>query len=79
MPSSYGCSTWTPVLSFKLSDAKEVFLSVKVSPDFMISPKKEEEIAEAYRRGYSEHPQEEWVGKLGPAFLKERLKGEPPV
>ncbi len=60
-------------LSFRLSDKSEVFLS------FKLSPQSEEEIAQAYRRGYSDHPQEEWVGELGLAFLKERLKDEPPT
>lgn len=31
--------------------------------------KREREIDEAYRRGYTEHPQEEWIGEVGLAAL----------
>lgn len=31
----------------------------------LVREEREREIEEAYRRGYGEHPQEEWIGKLG--------------
>jgi len=31
----------------------------------LLREEREREIDEAYRRGYGEHPQEEWIGKLG--------------
>ena len=30
---------------------------------------RDQEIAEAYRRGYGAHPQEEWIGEVGFAAL----------
>lgn len=31
----------------------------------VLKDEREREIEESYRRGYGEHPQEEWIGKLG--------------
>jgi Arc/MetJ-type ribon-helix-helix transcriptional regulator len=36
----------------------------------------EQEIEDAYRRGYGEHPQEEWVGTVGLAGLQEFDRAE---
>jgi Arc/MetJ-type ribon-helix-helix transcriptional regulator len=35
----------------------------------VLHDERDQEIAEAYRRGYGEHPQEEWVGDVGIAGL----------
>ena len=42
---------------------------------------RDSEIAEAYRRGYGEHPQEEWVGEAGLAGLAafDRAEGGEPL
>jgi hypothetical protein len=37
---------------------------------------REREIAEAYRRGYAEHPQELWVGEAGLRAGAQLLKNE---
>ena len=36
---------------------------------YVLREEREREIDEAYARGYSAHPQEEWVGELGMAGL----------
>ena len=35
----------------------------------VLGDEREREIEDAYRRGYEEHPQEEWVGEVGLAGL----------
>lgn len=35
----------------------------------VLSEERERQIDEAYRRGYGEHPQEEWIGEVGLAAL----------
>ena len=41
----------------------------------------EREIAEAYRRGYTEHPQPDWVGEAGLAAFAafDRAEGGEPI
>ncbi len=36
----------------------------------LLREEREREIEESYRRGYGEHPQEEWVGAVGLAALE---------
>jgi len=42
----------------------------------VLKEEREREIEEAYRRGYGEHPQEEWIGKLGLALLADFFEAE---
>ncbi len=35
----------------------------------VLHQEREREIEEAYRRGYGEHPQEEWIGEAGLAAM----------
>ncbi|MBD0330215.1 MAG: hypothetical protein ICV64_08945 [Thermoleophilia bacterium] len=37
---------------------------------------REREIEAAYRRGYGEHPQEEWVGEVGLAAFADLVSSE---
>lgn len=41
----------------------------------VLSVPNKKEIAQAYRRAYTEHPEEEWVGEVGAALAGERAKG----
>ncbi len=49
----------------------------------LLREEREREIEEAYRRGYGEQPQEEWVGEAGlgafAAFVAAEEKGEEPL
>ena len=44
--------------------------------DLVLREEREREIEEAYRRGYGEHPQEEWVGTAGLAAMAELIGAE---
>lgn len=39
--------------------------AVRAGIELLLREEREREIGEAYRRGYGEHPQEEWVGEAG--------------
>lgn len=47
----------------------------------VLREEREREIDEAYRRGYGEHPQEDWVGEAGLAGLAafDRAEGGEPL
>ena len=47
----------------------------------ILREEREREIEEAYRRGYGEHPQEEWIGQAGLAALEawHRAEGGDPL
>jgi Arc/MetJ-type ribon-helix-helix transcriptional regulator len=47
----------------------------------LLREEREHEIEEAYRRGYGEQPQEEWVGEVGLALLAafDRAEGGEPL
>lgn len=47
----------------------------------LVHEEREREIDEAYRRGYGEHPQEDWVGQVGLAGLTafHRAEGGEPL
>ena len=47
----------------------------------VLHEERERAIEEAYRRGYGEHPQEEWIGKAGLAALIafDRAEGGDPL
>jgi hypothetical protein len=47
----------------------------------ILREERDREIAEAYRRGYGEHPQEEWIGEAGLAALIafDRAEGGKPL
>lgn len=42
----------------------------------LVREERECEIEESYRRGYGQHPQEEWVGELGATLLGDQVAGE---
>ena len=42
----------------------------------VLREEREREIDEAYRRGYGEHPQEEWIGEFGLAALAAFFEAE---
>lgn len=48
---------------------------------YLLHEEREQEIDEAYRRGYGEHPQEEWIGQAGLAGLIafDRAEGGEPL
>ena len=39
--------------------------AVRAGIELLLREEREREIDEAYRRGYGEHPQEEWAGEAG--------------
>lgn len=43
----------------------------------LLRAERERQIAESYRRAYSEQPQEEWLGETGAALLAEAVAREP--
>jgi len=47
----------------------------------ILREERDREIDEAYRRGYGEHPQEEWIGEAGLAALEalDRAEGGDPL
>lgn len=47
----------------------------------VLREERDREIADAYRRGYGEHPQEEWIGEAGLAALTafDRAEGGNPL
>ena len=47
----------------------------------ILREEREREIEEAYRRGYGEHPQEEWIGQVGLAAFEawHRAEGGEPL
>lgn len=47
----------------------------------LLAERRDAEIEQAYRRGYGEHPQEEWIGELGLAGLAafDRSEGGDPL
>ena len=51
--------------------------------ELILREERDREIAEAYRRGYSEHPQEDWIGETGlwafAAFVRSEEAGEEPL
>lgn len=52
--------------------------AVRAGLNRVLAEEREREIADAYRRGYEQAPQEEWVGEAGLAFMAEVLRDEPP-
>lgn len=42
----------------------------------LLRAEREREIEEAHRRGYGEHPQEEWVGEVGLAAFAALVEAE---
>jgi Arc/MetJ-type ribon-helix-helix transcriptional regulator len=51
--------------------------AIRESLAFFLREQRELEIVEAYRRGYGEQPQEEWIGKDGLALLEEFYADRP--
>ena len=50
--------------------------AVRRGLELLLREERGREIEEAYRRGYGEHPQEEWVGKVGLAAMAELIAAE---
>lgn len=57
--------------------------AIRQAIDLLLKELREQEIIEAYRRGYGKYPQEEWVGEVGLAllaeFVAEEEKGKDPL
>ena len=55
--------------------------ALRAGLDRVLREERELALGEAYRRGYGEHPQEEWVGELGLAGLAafDRAEGGDPL
>jgi Arc/MetJ-type ribon-helix-helix transcriptional regulator len=50
--------------------------AVRAGIEQLVREERDREIAERYRRGYAEHPQEEWVGRAGLAAGAEAVRRE---
>ena len=50
--------------------------ALRAALKLLLREEREREIVEAYRRGYGEHPQEEWIGEVGLALWEERIRLE---
>ncbi len=66
----------------KVREAEQVLEMVATSvvvelEDFL--REREARIAEAYAKGYGEHPQDEWIGRAGLELGGRLLKDEPPL
>lgn len=57
--------------------------AVRAGIELLLREERDREIDEAYRRGYGEHPQEEWVGEVGldafAAFVVAEEAGKEPL
>ena len=56
--------------------------AVRAALELLFREEREREIVEAYRRGYGEQPQEEWIGRAGllaGADLIRQLEGTEPA
>ncbi len=57
--------------------------AVRAGIELLLREEREREIDDAYRRGYGEHPQEEWVGEAGlaafAAFVSAEEAGKEPL
>jgi Arc/MetJ-type ribon-helix-helix transcriptional regulator len=45
--------------------------AVREALERLLAAEREREIAEEYQRAYSQHPEEEWVGRMGEALMAE--------
>jgi Arc/MetJ-type ribon-helix-helix transcriptional regulator len=50
--------------------------AVRAGVDRLLKEEREQEIADAYRRGYGKYPQEEWIGKAGLAAMAKVIEQE---
>ena len=50
--------------------------ALRAALKLLLRVERERQIEEAYRRGYGEQPQEEWVGEAGLALWEERIRLE---
>jgi Arc/MetJ-type ribon-helix-helix transcriptional regulator len=48
--------------------------AVREALDRLLAAEREREIAEEYRRAYAQHPEEEWVGRVGEALMAESIE-----
>lgn len=50
--------------------------ALRAALKLLLRAERERHIEEAYRRGYGEQPQEEWIGELGLAAFAELVRAE---
>jgi Arc/MetJ-type ribon-helix-helix transcriptional regulator len=48
--------------------------AVREALDRLLASEREREIAEEYRRAYAQHPEEDWVGRVGEALMAESIE-----
>lgn len=48
--------------------------AVREGLDRLLREEHERDIAASYRRAYTEHPEEEWIGEVGLALAAERIE-----
>ncbi len=57
--------------------------AIRQAVDMLLKELREQEIVEAYRRGYGKYPQEDWIGQVGLALFAELVaeeeKGQDPL
>ncbi len=57
--------------------------ALRAALTLLLRAEREREIEESYRRGYGEHPQEEWIGEVGlaafAALVEAEEKGSDPL
>jgi Arc/MetJ-type ribon-helix-helix transcriptional regulator len=50
--------------------------AIRAAIDLLLADVRERAIAEAYRRGYTAFPQEDWAGEVGLALMSARLRAD---
>jgi Arc/MetJ-type ribon-helix-helix transcriptional regulator len=50
--------------------------ALRAALKLLLRDERERQIVEAYRRGYGEHPQEEWIGRVGLAAFAAFVEAE---
>ena len=50
--------------------------AIREAIEMLLKRLRDDEIAEEYRRAYTEHPQEEWIGEIGTWALNEIVAAE---
>ena len=48
--------------------------AVREALERLLAAERERQIADDYRRAYAEHPEEEWVGRLGEELMAESVE-----
>lgn len=50
--------------------------ALRVALELLLRNERDRELEEAYRRGYGEHPQEDWIGETGLAAFASFVEAE---